>query len=57
MFGTVDEFLTQSYPEGLTQIRELPNLTQRLFDRGYPEAEVAGIMGCNWLRVFRNLVG
>ena len=57
VFGTVDEFLTQSYPQGLTQIRELPNLTQRLFDRGYSEAEVAGVIGGNWLRVFRNLVG
>jgi membrane dipeptidase len=57
VFGTVDEFLTQSYPEGLTQIRELPNLTQRLFDRGYTEQQTAEVMGANWLRVFRNLVG
>lgn len=57
IFGTVDEFLTQSYPEGLTQIRELPNLTQKLFDRGYSEQQVAGIMGRNWLRVFEDKVG
>ena len=56
VFGTVEEFLTQSYPAGLTQIRELPNLTQKLFDRGYSEAQVAGIIGGNWLRVFRSLV-
>ena len=53
----VDEFLTLSYPQGLTQIRELPNLTQTLFDRRYDEAEIAGIMGGNWLRVFKQWVG
>ncbi len=56
VFGTVDEFLTLSYPQGLTQIRELPNLTQTLFDRKYTEAGIAGVMGGNWLRVFKNLV-
>ena len=34
VFGTVEEFFTQSYPEGFSEIRELPNFTQRLFDRG-----------------------
>ncbi len=57
VFGTVDEFLTLSYPDGLTQIRELPNLTQTLFDRKYAEEEIAGIMGGNWLRTFKTLVG
>ena len=57
VFGTVDEFLTQSYPVGLTQIRELPNLTQTLRDRGYPKVQITGIMGANWLRTFRQLVG
>jgi membrane dipeptidase len=57
VFGTVDEFLTLSYPDGLTQIRELPNLTQTLMDRKYSESEIAGIMGGNWLRTFKTLVG
>ncbi|HYK13443.1 MAG TPA: membrane dipeptidase, partial [Burkholderiales bacterium] len=57
VFGTVDEFLTLSYPEGLTQIRELPNLTQTLFDRKYKDSEITGIMGGNWLRVFKQWVG
>ena len=57
VFGTVDEFLTLSYPEGLTQIRELPNLTQTLFDRKYSEDQIAGIMGGNWLRTFKKFVG
>lgn len=57
VFGTVDDFLTQSYPEGLAQIRELPNLTHKLFDRGYSEEQVAGIVGGNWFRVFKDKVG
>lgn len=57
VFGTVDEFLTLSYPAGLTQIRELPNLTQTLMDRKYAEKDIADIMGGNWLRTFEKLVG
>lgn len=57
VFGTVDEFITQSYPEGLTEIGELPNFTQKLFDRGYSEAQITAIMGGNWLRCFREKVG
>lgn len=57
IFGTVDEFLTLSYPRGLSTILELPNYTQGLFDRGYTEAQVAGLLGGNWLRVFREKIG
>lgn len=57
IFGTVEDFLTQTYPIGITGIRELPNLTQGLLDRGYSREQVAGIMGGNWLRVFRDKVG
>lgn len=57
VFGTVDEFVTQSYPEGLTEIRELPNFTQTLFDRGYSKLQVAEIMGGNWLRCFKERFG
>jgi membrane dipeptidase len=57
IFGTVDDFLTQSYPTGLHSIRLLPNLTQGLLDRGYGEAEAAAILGGNWLRTFERFVG
>jgi len=57
IFGTVDEFVSQSYPEGLTEIRELPNFTQKLFDRGNSEQDIAAIMGGNWLRIFRQKYG
>jgi len=49
--------VSQSYPEGLTEIRELPNFTQRLFDRGHSEQDIAAIMGGNWLRIFRQRYG
>ena len=57
MFGTVDEFLTQEYPKGLSTVLELPNYTQGLFDRGYTEEQVAGQLGGNWLRVFKDKIG
>ncbi|MEO3429288.1 membrane dipeptidase [Pelagibius sp. CAU 1746] len=57
IFGTVDEFLTQTYPKGLSTILELPNFTQGLIDRGYSEQQVAAILGGNWLRNFRTFVG
>jgi membrane dipeptidase len=57
IFGTVDDFLTQSYPEGLGTILELPNFTQGLIDRGYEEHEIAAILGGNWFRHFRTFVG
>lgn len=57
IFGTIDEFFTQSYPEGLSTILELPNFTQGLMDRGYNEQEMAAILGGNWLRNFKEFVG
>jgi len=53
IFGTVDQFLTQDYPDGLKSIAELPNFTQGLFDRGYSDDEAALILGGNWLRHFK----
>ena len=55
MFGSVDDFLKLKYP--LPTIRLLPNLTQAMFDRGYPEERIGGILGGNWLRTFKNFVG
>ena len=57
MFGTVEEFVTQRYPEGLGAIAELPNLTHRLLQRGYSDDDVAGILGLNWLRTFEKFAG
>ena len=55
MFGSVDDFLKLKYP--LPTIRLLPNLTQAMFDRGYSEERIGGILGGNWLRTFKSFVG
>ncbi len=40
------------YPSGLDDASGLPNLTQRLLQRGFGAQDVRGILGENWLRVF-----
>lgn len=40
------------YPSGLEDASGLPNLTQRLLERGFSQQDVRGILGENWLRVF-----
>jgi membrane dipeptidase len=57
IFGALAAFGRQSYPLGIESVRKLPNLTQGLFDRGYGEADVAAILGGNWLRCFRAVCG
>lgn len=49
-FGGVD--LKHIVP-GLARERDLPNLTERLVERGWAEADVRKVLGENWLRVFR----
>ena len=44
-------------PHGLEDIRGLPNLTSALIDLGFSDAELLGILGGNWLRVFREVFG
>lgn len=57
IFGPLSSFGRQSYPQGIETVTKLPNLTQGLFDRGYDEAAVSGIMGGNWLRTFKTFCG
>jgi membrane dipeptidase len=40
---------------GLARERDLPNLTERMLERGWAEANVRKALGENWLRVFRTL--
>jgi membrane dipeptidase len=44
-------------PHGLEDVRGLPNLTSALIDLGFSDDEVIGILGGNWLRVFRAVLG
>ena len=57
IFGTLESFGRQSYPIGIESVRQLPNLTQGLLDRGYARPDVAAIMGGNWLATFRLFCG
>jgi membrane dipeptidase len=40
---------------GLARERDLPNLTERMLERGWSEGDVRKVLGENWLRVFRTL--
>jgi membrane dipeptidase len=51
-FGGFD--LKQAIP-GLAGTRDLPNLTDRMVERGWQEADVRKALGENWLRVLRTL--
>jgi len=51
-FGGVD---LKAVVPGLARERDLPNLTERLLERGWAEADVRKVLGENWLRVFRTL--
>ncbi len=57
IFGSVDDFLNQPYPRDLETIRKLPNLTQRLMDRGWDESDLRLVLGESWLRAFARNVG
>jgi membrane dipeptidase len=43
--------------KGLENITKIPNLTAALLNKGYSEGEVGKIMGGNFLRVFRKVLG
>ncbi len=49
-------FETERVP-GLEDVSQMPNLTAGLLQRGYKEEEVKKIMGGNFMRVFREIIG
>ncbi|MCS7385515.1 MAG: dipeptidase [archaeon GB-1867-005] len=46
-----------STPKGLEDVSKLPNLTAKLIERGYSKSEIKKILGENFLRVIREVVG
>ena len=46
-----------SVPRGLEDVSRMPNLTAALLKRGYTEQDIRKIMGENFLRVVREVVG
>jgi len=44
-------------PQVLKDVSELPKLTEELYTRGYSEEEIKKVLGGNWLRVYREVLG
>lgn len=44
-------------PVGLEDCSKMPNITKGLIERGYSENEISKILGGNFLRVFKKVVG
>lgn len=42
---------------GLEDVTKVPNLTCALIEKGYSEGEVGKILGGNFLRVFKEVLG
>lgn len=43
--------------EGFQSWRDWPNITRALVGRGYSDAEITNLLGANFLRIFRDVVG
>ena len=43
--------------DGFDQFADWPNITLKLAERGYNEEELRKLLGLNYLRVFRDIVG
>ncbi len=48
---------TGGLPLGLEGVDKIPNITEELLDRGYKEKDIKKILGENFLRVFKEVVG
>ena len=48
---------TGGLPLGLEGVDKIPNITEGLLDRGYKEKDIKKILGENFLRVFKEVVG
>jgi membrane dipeptidase len=48
---------TYDYPLGLDSIEKLPNLARGLVARGFSDREIRGVLGENWLRIFKKTWG
>lgn len=48
---------TDGLPLGLEGVDKIPNITGELLDRGYKEKDIKKILGENFLRVFKEVVG
>lgn len=44
-------------PRGLEDVSRMPRITEGLLRRGYTDGDVRQVLGENWMRVFREVVG
>jgi membrane dipeptidase len=44
-------------PQVMKDVSEMPKLTEELLRRGYTEEEVKKVLGGNWLRVYKEVIG
>jgi membrane dipeptidase len=49
--------LPWQYARGLGSISQIANVTRGLVDRGYPTEDIQKILGGNWMRVYREVLG
>jgi membrane dipeptidase len=52
-FLALDDVDLKAEVPGMAHTTDLPNITAKLLERGWPEANVRKVLGENWLRVFR----
>lgn len=45
------------YPDGIATPRTLPNLTVRLLERGFKPDDIRKVLGLNWMRIYRQVLG
>lgn len=57
VFGPLHEFQAAVYPKEIDHHRKFPNLTRALVRRGFPDDQIRGILGGNFLRVFEQICG
>ncbi|MBK8020649.1 MAG: membrane dipeptidase [Chloroflexi bacterium] len=55
--GPFDTALLDNWIPDCQNINELPRFTALLVEKGYSEPEIAGVLGQNWMRVFRQVWG
>jgi len=56
-FDADDGFATPKTLAGFDDYRDLPNITRGLVARGFSDDEIVGVLGGNFLRVFRAVCG
>ena len=44
-------------PKGLEDVTKVPNITRGLVHRGYSDGDIEKILGANFLRVFKKILG